>query len=48
LLPLGSKPNSLAQFYDEAVKWRRPTSPVIEEVDGSDGIEVILDNGGLD
>jgi hypothetical protein len=38
---------ALARFSDEAVKWRRPTSPAVEEVDGPDGIDVVPGDGAF-
>ncbi|CAL4936132.1 unnamed protein product [Urochloa decumbens] len=38
---------ALARFSDEGVKWRRPTSPAVEEVDGPDGIDVVPGDGAF-
>nr|CAB3498080.1 unnamed protein product [Digitaria exilis] len=38
---------ALARFSDEAVEWRRPTSPAVEEVDGRDGVDVIPGDGAF-
>jgi len=38
---------ALARFSDEAVEWRRPTSPAVEEVDGPDGIDVVPGDGAF-
>ena len=38
---------ALARFSDEAVDWRRPTSPAVEEVDGPDGIDVVPGDGAF-
>ena len=38
---------ALAWFSDEAVDWRRPTSPAVEEVDGPDGIDVVPGDGAF-
>ncbi|CAN6286713.1 unnamed protein product [Urochloa humidicola] len=38
---------ALARFSDEAVEWKRPTSPAVEEVDGPDGIDVVPGDGAF-
>ncbi|CAL4927512.1 unnamed protein product [Urochloa decumbens] len=38
---------ALARFSDEAVQWKRPTSPAVEEVDGPDGIDVVPGDGAF-
>lgn len=38
---------ALARFSDEAVEWRRPTSPAVEEVDGPDGVDVVPGDGAF-
>ncbi|KAJ1293459.1 hypothetical protein BS78_01G069700 [Paspalum vaginatum] len=36
-----------ARFADEAVEWRRPGAPAVEEVDGPDGIDFVPGDGAL-
>ncbi|KAK3149239.1 hypothetical protein QOZ80_3AG0214770 [Eleusine coracana subsp. coracana] len=38
---------AVARFPDEAVEWRHPAAPAVEEVDGPDGIDVIPADGAL-
>jgi hypothetical protein len=36
---------ALIRFADEAVEWRQPAAPAVEEVDGPDGIDVVPSDG---
>ncbi|WVZ60668.1 hypothetical protein U9M48_010659 [Paspalum notatum var. saurae] len=38
---------ALVRFADEAVEWRRPGAPAVEEVDGPDGIDFIPGDGAF-
>ncbi|GJN23206.1 hypothetical protein PR202_gb10834 [Eleusine coracana subsp. coracana] len=38
---------AVARFPDEAVEWRHPAAPAVEEVDGPDGIDVVPADGAL-
>ncbi|CAD6214701.1 unnamed protein product [Miscanthus lutarioriparius] len=38
---------ALARFSDEAVQWRRPSAPAVEEVDGPDGVDVVPAEGAF-
>lgn len=38
---------ALARFSDEAVQWRRPSAPAVEEVDGPDGVDVVPADGAF-
>ncbi|KAL5209668.1 hypothetical protein ABZP36_005291 [Zizania latifolia] len=40
-----SSATALARLADEAVEWRRPTSPALEEVDGPDGLDIVPGEG---
>lgn len=38
---------ALARFSDEAVEWRLPSAPAVEEVDGPDGVDVVPAEGAF-
>jgi hypothetical protein len=38
---------ALVRFADEAVEWRQPAAPAVEEVDGPDGIDVVPADGAV-
>ncbi|XP_062214434.1 protein TUNICAMYCIN INDUCED 1-like [Phragmites australis] len=38
---------ALARLADEAVEWRRPAAPAVEEVDGPGGIDVVPSDGAF-
>ncbi|WVZ59976.1 hypothetical protein U9M48_010054, partial [Paspalum notatum var. saurae] len=38
---------ALARFADEAVEWRHPAAPAVEEVDGPDGIDFVPGDGAF-
>ncbi|KAL6894149.1 hypothetical protein ACP4OV_008247 [Aristida adscensionis] len=39
---------ALARLADEAVEWRRPAAPAVEEVDGPDGADLVPGDGAFE